>query len=122
MCIRDSPTSSILHITKLNLEDLPGTPIVTDTKNVEPENHTITLSPNPAASTTNLLYTGPTLTTARLELLDTYGQIVREMNLNHLNDNASIQIETQNITNGLYFVSLSNGKDITTTQKLVVSH
>ena len=117
-----NPTSSILHITKLNLEDLPGTPIVTDTKNVQPENQSISLSPNPTANATNLLYTGPSLSTARLHVLDTYGQIVKEIKLSQLSNNASVEIITSDIYSGIYLVRLSDGEQNLSTQKLVIAH
>ena len=114
-------SSTTFHITKLNLEDLPSTPITTSTENNVRESASISLYPNPSSTTTHLLYSGSSLNDALLQVQDPFGQIIIEKKVT-LRNGSSIEINTDVLSNGLYLISLSDSRHIINTQKLVVSH
>ena len=117
----ESPSASTLHITKLNLDGLPGTSVSNST-NIDQEDQSISLYPNPTANATSLLYTGPTLSNAVLQVLDPHGPIAKEIKMDQLHDKTTLEIETHDLANGPYIINLSIDGKVLSSQKLVVFH
>ncbi len=75
--------------------------------------------PNPAKSFTTFDYSFPTsVNTARIEIRDILGSVVREVKL--IGGKGVYRMETANINEGIYFYSVIVNEQLFTTKKLVV--
>ena len=78
-----------------------------------------TIYPNPANNTYNLAINSPTPCTAQMEIRDLTGRVLVSRSLSLQQGNQTVSAQTNQIPNGLYFVTINmDGK--VQTQKLVV--
>jgi hypothetical protein len=71
------------------------------------------LTPNPAKNEVTLTLTAANM--GEVRILDLTGKVVQSTTMNGLNTTLS----TENLVNGVYFVTVSNGKN-STSQKLMI--
>jgi len=76
--------------------------------------------PNPSADITTIPYTITASSSAIFTLINTTGQIVFEQALKPNAHNASLQIRTQHLANGLYLYRLQSDQNTITKQLLII--
>ena len=85
--------------------------------NVETTQATVSIFPNPFF-TTATLQINEALTNAALTLYNTFGQIVMERN--NINGN-TVELSRENISNGIYYLRITQGTKIRAVNKLVIA-
>ena len=76
------------------------------------------LFPNPACDHFTLSLTAPLNSGSLIVITDQLGKIIRRVNIN--TNSTSYEINTADIMQGIYFVSIQNGQRILGTQKIVI--
>ena len=104
------------HVTKFTLDNATTSTI--DTDNI---NAMLKLFPNPASSQVNLLYTGPTLQNALLQIYDAKGQMVKLESIDILDYYKTLIIDTQDLSSGQYQVQISQSGSLISSQKLIIT-
>jgi hypothetical protein len=82
---------------------------------------TLQIVPNPTAAFASLLVEGSNIGNGKIEVIDVTGRVVRQFDNPFETGSSNINIETENLQNGVYTIRLSteNGQ---LTKKLVVQH
>ncbi len=76
--------------------------------------------PNPSNGNTNVEFNVASSNNTTVSVINTLGQVVLNNNLGNVNGTQRININGENLENGIYFVNITIG-DKTTTQKLTIS-
>lgn len=76
--------------------------------------------PNPTNGNTNIEFNVPSTNNVSLDVINTLGQVVLNNNLGVVSGDQKVNIDGNNLVNGIYFVNIKIGNN-TTTQKLTVS-
>lgn len=76
--------------------------------------------PNPAAGSTSIKYDFPTSAKAKIKLYNAVGALVKEIKIE--DQIGKITIDTDELSNGIYFYSLIVNDKVAGTKKLIVSH
>ena len=97
-------STNTFNITKLNLADL-GNPVSNTHKTITAK-QSISLQPNPSTTAINLLYTGPTLQNALLQIHNSNGQLVEVLKPEYLHLGKKVQINTNTFPTGNYIMTL----------------
>ena len=90
---------------------------ISDVPNKEPLSDAFTIFPNPVQNTLNIHIEQKYQTPGQMQILDIFGQKVKECNIPvGLHD---FKMETEGLSKGIYFINLKNGA-LTETRKFVV--
>ncbi|MBL7766042.1 MAG: T9SS type A sorting domain-containing protein [Chitinophagaceae bacterium] len=81
----------------------------------------LSIVPNPSQAQSSVFFTLKENTSITLEVIDINGKVIATSKENLNKGYNSMKVNTQNLSNGLYFVKLS-GTNVTATEKLTVIH
>jgi hypothetical protein len=84
------------------------------------EQANIKIYPNPNTGSFTLSYLLKNNVNANVEIMDIAGRLIYQNKLTSQADNLNIQLS--NVNNGIYFLKISNGKELISVHKVIVNH
>lgn len=102
-------------IGKLIIKEQSTSSITDNTKS----NNTFTIFPNPSNSIINISYTHKTNTKTDIQIINSQGQTVKEINENQTAGKQAITIDTKQFAKGLYIIKLKVGENIEQTKIII---
>jgi hypothetical protein len=84
------------------------------------KNNVVNVYPNPNAGSFTLSYLLKDNVNATVEIMDIAGRLIYQNKLTSQADNLNIQLSNAN--NGIYFLKITNGKELISVHKVIVNH